>query len=223
VAEAGTMTGRILSLAGVTAAGLGVISVVLFGIAIGFDPAAGAETTQRLVAASSEDALFVKWGALADMFGYYLIPGALIVAVRDRIPWPSSTVRDVSTAGGVAYSVMGSIGAALLAVAAAPLIGAAPDARLTLETVARGVEGIWQWLNPVPFTAWSTGMALAFRGRASLWFGVFSALAAGGVLVWCGRVLDVQPVLIAGLVLWLVPFPLAFAMIGSWAPLGARQ
>ena len=216
------MKDRALAVWGMGAATLAVASVVLFGLAIGFDPAAGAETTERLANVSSADSWLVKWGALADMLGYYLIPAGLIVAVRDRIPWSSSTARDVSTAGGVAYAVMGSIGAAVLAAGAAPLIGDGPAARSTLEALARVVEGIWQWLEPVPFTAWAIGMAFAFRTRAPLWFGAFSALALGGVLVWCGRVLDVQPMLIAGLVLWLGPFPLAFAMIGSWTTDGAR-
>jgi hypothetical protein len=211
------MTGRGLTIAGIAAAVLAIASAVLFGFAIGFDPAAGAETTERFVDASSEDASFVKWGALADMLGYYLIPGALIVAVRDRIPWSSSTARDISTVGGVAYAVMGSIGAVMLAVAAAPLIGEGPDARLTLETVARGVEGIWQWLEPIPFTAWAVGMAMSFRGRARPWFAVFAVLAAGGVLVWVGRVLDIEPLLIAGLAMWLGPFPFVFATVERWA------
>ena len=211
------MTDRRLSVVGAASAVFALASVVLFGMAIGFDPAAGAETTERFVAAESADATFVKWGALADMLGYYLIPAGLIVAVRDRIPWTSSTARDICTVGGVAYAVMGSIGAVVLAVAAAPLIGAGQDTRLTLETVARMVEGIWQWLEPVPFTAWAVGMSLAFRGRAPLWFGVFTVLAVGGVLVWSGRILDVEPVLIAGLVLWLGPFPFVFAAIDHWA------
>lgn len=212
------MTARPLTIAGIISAVLAIASVVLFGLAIGFDPAAGAETTERIVDASSEDAPFVKWGALADMLGYYLIPGALIVASRDRIPWSSPTARDVSTVGGVAYAVMGSIGAVVLAVAAAPLIGDGPVARVTLETTARMVEGVWQWLEPIPFTAWAIGMALAFRGRAPLWFAAFTVLAIGGVLVWSGRILDLAPVLIVGLVLWLGPFPFVLAAIDRWAP-----
>ena len=210
-----------LSLWGAAAAVFALASVVLFGLAIGFDPAAGAETTERFVAAGSDDAAFVKWGALTDMLGYYLLPAGLIIAVRDRIPWTSTTARDLATAGGVAYAVMGSIGAAVLAVAAAPLIGDA-DARLTLETIARLVEGIWQWLEPIPFTAWAVGMALAFRGRSTLWFAAFSVLAAGGVLVWLGRLSGLDPVLIVGLALWLGPLPFVFGAIGSWVREGGR-
>lgn len=217
------MKHRALSVWGVGAAALAVASVVLFGLAIGFDPAAGAETTERLVKVPSADSWLVKWGALADMLGYYLIPAGLIVAVRDRIPWTSSTARDISTVGGVAYAVMGSIGAVVLAAGAAPLIGDGPAARSTLEALARVVEGIWQWLEPIPFTAWAVGMALAFRGRSLRWFGMFSVLAVGGILVWSGRILDVGPILIAGLMLWLGPFPVAFALIGAWPSEGARR
>lgn len=206
-----------LSLWGIAAAVFALASAALLGMAMGFDPAAGAELTQRILDADPADNDYVKWGALADMLGYYLIPGALIIAVRDRITWTSATARDVSTAAGAAYAVMGSIGAVVLAVAAAPLIGD-PNAALRLETVARIVEGIWQWLEPIPFTVWAIGMVLAFRGRSSLWFAAFIVLAVGGVLVWSGRILGIEPLLIAGLVLWLGPFPFVFAAIGSWVP-----
>ena len=212
------MTDRGPTIAGVASAAFALASVALFGMAIGFDPAAGAETTERMVATSAEDAPFIRWGALTDMLGYYLIPAALIVAVRDRIPWPSPTIRDISTIGGIAYAVMGSIGAAALAAAAPPLIEAGSEARLTLETLLRSVEGIWQWLEPIPFTAWAVGMALAFRGRTRLWFGVFAVLAVGGVFVWFGRVLDIEPMLIAGLAMWLGPFPFVVATVAKWAP-----
>ena len=212
------MTELRLSVAGIVSALFALSSAVLFGMAIGFDPAAGAETTVRFVAASSEDASFIKWGALTDMLGYYLIPAGLIIAVRDRIVWTSSTARDIATVSGVVYAVMGSIGAVVLAVAAPPLLGGGLEARIVLETVARMVEGIWQWLEPIPFTVWALGMALAFRGRSSLWLAAFMALTAGGVLVWLGRVLDVEPMLIVGLVLWLGPFPFVFAAVAKWAP-----
>ena len=210
------MRSRALSVWGMSAAVFAIASALLFGLALGFDPSAGAETTERMMGASPTEASFIRWGALADMLGYYLIPAALIVAVRDRIPWTSSTMRDIATVGVLAYAVMGSIGAAALAATVPSLVDAGPDARLTLETLLRVVEGIWQWLDPVPFTAWAIGMALAFRGRAALWLVAFTVLAVGGVLVWFGRILVIEPVLIAGLVLWLGPFPFVFAAIGSW-------
>ena len=217
------MKGRILSLWGVSAAVLAIASSLLFGLAIGFDPSAGAETTDRMLGASPTDATFIRWAALADMLGYYLIPAALVVAVRDRVPWATSTMRDIATVGFLAYAVMGSIGAAALAATVPPLIDAGPAARLTLETLLRVVEGIWQWLEPVPFTAWAIGMALAFRRAGSSWFVAFTVLAAGGVLVWFGRILGIEPVLIVGLVLWLGPFPFLFAAVQWWAPARTAQ
>ena len=217
------MRDRVLSWWGMGAAGFALASIALFGMAIGFDPSAGAETTDRILAASTGDASFIRWGALADMLGYYLIPAGLIIAVRERVPWTSSVVRDISTVGFVAYAVMGSIGAAALAAAVPALIEAGLEARLTLETLLRVVEGIWQWLEPIPFTAWAFGMCLAFRGRSTLWFSAFAVLSSGGALVWLGRVFDIEPMLIVGLTLWLGPFPFVFAAIGSWVTAGARE
>lgn len=211
------MTKRNLSIVGVLSAAFAVASAVLFGVVIGFDPAAGARMVERITSSAPSDASFLRWGALTDMLGYYLLPAGLIVAVRHRVPWPNDTVRDVSTAAGVAYATIGAIGAGILAAAAPPLIESGVPARLELELLARTVEGLWQWVESVPFVAWAAGMALAFRARASAWSWLFAVLGAGGVLVWFGRILGIEPVLIAGLVLWLGPFPLAFATIGSWA------
>ena len=45
---------------------------------------------------------------------------------------------------------------------------------------------------------------------------VSRVLAAGAVLVWVGRVLGIDPVLIIGLALWLFPFPFILAGAGMW-------
>lgn len=215
------ITGR-LSIVGGVAAGLAIASVVLFGLAIGFDPAAGAKLVEGFTTTAPSDASFIRWGAVTDMLGYYLLPAGLIVAVRNHVPWPNAAVRDVSTAAGVVYATIGAIGAGMLAAAAPPLIEAGVPGRLELEILARAVEGLWQWVEPIPFVAWATGMALAFRARASRWSWLFAVLGVGGVLVWFGRVLDIEPMVIVGLGLWLAPFPVAFATVGSWASDGVR-
>ena len=50
----------------------------------------------------------------------------------------------------------------MLAAAAPPLIASdAPGSRVALQTLADTVEGLWQWLEPVPFTVWAGGVARA--------------------------------------------------------------
>jgi hypothetical protein len=203
---------------GFAAAVFAIASVILFGVAIGFDPLAGTELAQRVVGVEASDAGLIKWAALTDMLGYYLIPAMLIVMVRGRLTWTSSTSRDLATAGGLMYATIGAIGAAVLAAAAPPLIRAGtPEALHDLDTLMRMVQGLWQWLEALPFVVWAAGVALALRKEHPGYAGLFAVLGAGGVLVWIGAILGVDILLTAGLILWLAPFPVALATAERWS------
>ena len=208
---------RLIPILGIAGAVFAVASVVLFGLAFGFDPS-GSELVERLRDAEPGDATLVRWGAITDMLGYYLFPVALIVVVRERIPWSSPSSRDLATVAGVLYGAIGAIGAGMLAAAAPPLIeSAAPGSRAVLQTLAETVEGLWQWLEPVPFTVWAVGVTLALRARQTFFSALFGLMTVGGVLVWVGRILAVEPVLIAGLIAWLIPFPFVLATASWWS------
>lgn len=204
-----------VGVAGVSAGAFALASVAFFGIVIGFDPAAGAEMVARIAGAEPSDAGYIQWAALTDALGYYLIPAFVIVAVRQRLAWPSPATRDVATTAGVAYATIGSIGAGLMAVVVPRLIESNAD-RAALMPWLLSVEALWQWIEPIPFTVWAAGTALALRASSSPWSWAVVAMSAGGVLVWFGRVLGIDPVLIAGLGLWLFPFPFVFAAVGLW-------
>lgn len=210
-------TDKVLMPLGIAGGVIAGASALLFALAIGFDPAAGAELVARIHDVDPDDAVFVRWGALTDMLGYYLIPAAVIVLVRNRLPWTSPGARDLATGGGLMYATIGAIGAAALAAAGPPLIGSADlSAPSNLTTLVRIVEGLWQWLEPLPFLVWTAGVSLALRSRSALWSRAFLVLAVGAVVVWIGRVLGIEPVLTIGLVLWLFPFPFVLAAAGVW-------
>jgi hypothetical protein len=208
----------VLSSVGVAGALFAVASALVFGMAIGFDPQAGTELVDRIVSAAPDDASFIKWGAIADLLGYYLIPAAVIVMVRTRLQGTSSRMRDLSTTAGLMYATIGAIGAAALAAAGPPLLESGDlSARQNLFTLVTIVEGLWQWLEPIPFIVWVTGVALALRSTHKAFAGLFAVLAVGGVLVWFGQVFEIDLVLTAGLILWLAPFPIALATVGWWS------
>lgn len=213
------MNNRTISVVGLASGLCAVASVLFFGIALGFDSGAGSNLVERLTATAPSDAEFVRWGAVADMLGYYLLPAVVMVAARTRLAWTTSVPGDLAMVAGVAYATIGAIGAAMLAAAAPPLIeSGAPESRLALETLARSVEGLWQWLEALPFGLWATGVALALRRSRPPFAALFGALAVGAVLVWTGRLSGSDPVLVAGLVLWLGPFPVAIATVRTWSP-----
>lgn len=208
------ITERILAPVGIAGGVIAAGSALLFALAIGFDPAAGAELVDRISRVEPGDAAFIRWAAIADMLGYYLIPAAVIVMTRTRLPWTSPTARDVAIVAGVMYATIGSIGAAALATAGAPLIESGNTSELT--TLVRLVEGLWQWLEPVPFLVWTSAVSLALRSRPGPWSWAFAVLAVGAAIAWVGRLFGIEPVVTIGLVLWLFPFPLILGAAGVW-------
>ena len=211
------MSDRALATFGGASAALAVTSALCFGYAMGFDPGAGAEMVERLGMISPGDAALIRWAAVADMLGYYLLPAVLVIFLRDRLAWTSPVWRDLASVAGVIYATVGAAGAALLAAAGPPLIEDGSEQALArLETLGYAVQGLWQWLEPVPFGVWMAGTALALRARLPRYAALFVVLSLGAALVWAGRVLGVEPVLVAGLVLWLAPFPFALATVARW-------
>lgn len=76
------MNNSTISIVGFTSGLLAVASVLLIGMALGFNPGAGSDLADRLVAAVPSDAGFVRWGAVADMLGYNLLPALVMIAAR---------------------------------------------------------------------------------------------------------------------------------------------
>ena len=73
-----------------------------------------------------------------------------------------------------------------------------------------------EFIASQPHPPGSLGVSLALRSGSVLWSHAFAVLAVGAALVWIGRVLGLDPVLIVGLVLWLFPFPFVLAAAGAW-------
>ena len=218
----GERNARAVAALGWSSAFFAVLSTVLFGIAMGFDPGAGSDLVERLPAVEASDADLIRWGALADALGYYLLPAALTLVIRRRLsftgPW-----GDLVAAAAVVYGAAGGLAAVVLATAGAPLIEGGSNGDLQiLETLARGVLGVWQWFDPVPFTLWAAGIALALRSSRGPYAVLFACLALGGALVLAGRLVNAEPVLVVGLALWLAPFPVAMATAPRWAGEGDR-
>jgi hypothetical protein len=181
---------------------------------MGFDPMAGAEFVERVVETEPGDADWIKWGAVTDMIGYYFLPAALMILLRSRLRW-GGPMSDIATLGGIAYALIGAAGAGVLAAAAPSLIENGGTG--TLETVARSVQGMWQWFEPIPFGAWALGVALALRTTRPAFSRLFAVIAFGALTVLVGVLTDVEILLAIGLAIWLGLFPVALATAGMWA------
>lgn len=163
------------------------ISVVLSFAALQFrldwltDPA-------LMLTGGPASAMFLRWGALTDLFGYYLpmapISLALWLALRPR----DRLLADVALLGGLAFAGIGGTGAAALSFAGPMLIdayGAAGADREAITVVfAVLVEvifrAVWQTIDAIAvatfFLAIGTLISPLQRGfgRLSLGLGVLS-------------------------------------------------
>jgi len=116
------------------------------------------------------------WAMILDLFGYYLLllPCALILW-RD-LRSQSRAWIDFATLSGVAYIVIGSIGAAILAVVWPPLIRAyaaadaahAPAVRLVFETITAAVDRrLWNTLELTFAGCWWFVLGRCLQGRSA--------------------------------------------------------
>lgn len=123
----------------------------------------------KLLASGSTGATLIRWGSVIDMLGYLSI-APVVFYLRAR--YASARYTDLFAFAGLALVVIGSIGAASMAVAAPPLINAyatasAADKQAMLPTFATlyrtVVVGMWQTLETIPAAVWLLGIAWVSR------------------------------------------------------------
>jgi hypothetical protein len=149
---------------------IGLMSGYLLLAAVGFDLAALASPATLLDGDSSTPGL-LRWGALTDMFGYYLLFVPFFVAVGAMLRPRAAELADLFTLGGVMYSLIGASAAAVLAIAGSDLLQLHADSSgATREAAAVGFHlvsvavyyGAWQTLELIPLGLWAGGTGLLF-------------------------------------------------------------
>jgi hypothetical protein len=171
----------------------GITSFVLFAAAYQFRP--DLQEPTRLVAAGATSAELFRWGAVLDLFGYYL-PTAVIAYVLWRQLRPRNPViADLSTLAGVGFALAGGAGAAVLAVFGSSLMHDYTDATATEQVVITAqfttlmevvMRSIWQFLDGILIGAWWLGIGLLLRPNRPRLSGltlVLAAVAAIGAFV----------------------------------------
>ena len=130
-----------------------------------------------LVTIDPERAPILRWAYLLDAVGWYLLLVPLILFLRSR--FREDGLADLAAVGALAYVVMGSMAAVLMATAAPRLIetfagttGPTQEAaRLTFAVLSEGVhQGVWQTLDPIALGVWLliTGIHLRSAGAGVL-------------------------------------------------------
>ena len=206
--------------AGLAAAALAVASIVLGGLALGFDPLAFSDPLGML-ALEPRKAELLRWSMLCDMLGYYLLlwPLALLAWAWLRQVRPLWSL--LLSVCGLAYALVGAIGAVVLA-AVLPGLSAAYAAQpepagLAVELVGASLVnavylGLWNTLEMILGGAWWLGLGLLLGlARPALpalrWLSLL--LGAAALFVALSRMLGLEP-------LFALALPVVLALIPVW-------
>jgi len=171
---------RIAGVSAILAVLIGGLSGVLFLAAGEFrldwllDP-------MRLLGVGPSRAQLLRWGALTDMLGYYLLLIPLIVCVGTELRQRADPIVDLFTGAGVLYAGIGATAAVVLAEAGPVLLRAYdqadPAARdgvaLAFQVLTNAVyKGAWQTLEVLPLAVWAAGTGVLLWDRRRVLGGV---------------------------------------------------
>src|SRR2546421_9346138 len=169
-----------------------------------------------LLGSGANGATLFRWGMILDMFGYYLLLAPLALLLWSRLQPKGMNLITLSTFCGLAYILIGAIGAATLAAISPSLIEgygqASVQKRQVYEVVFSGFlnvvyVGLWNLLESSLGGIWWLGIGLFLR-REQPALGIFTTvLGIFALLDALGRILDIQLIYTVGLagVLLLIP------------------
>lgn len=191
---------RIAGISALLAVLVGGLSGVLFLAAGRFGPDALLDP-MRLLESGSSRAQLLRWGALTDMLGYYLLLIPLFVCVGSELRQRAGPIVDLLTVGGVLYAAIGATAAVVLAEAGPLLLRAYdqadPAARdgiaLAFRVLTDAVyKGAWQTLEVLPLAVLTGGTGVLLWGRRRLLGGIGITMGVLGLLSAVVRMTQVE-------------------------------
>lgn len=206
---------RLAALTSILAALLAFGSIGLQVVVLGVhaDPFSNLDSVLRI---GANGANLFRWGMILDMFGYYLLLAPLALLLWSRLRPKGMNLITLYTFCGLAYMLIGAIGAATLA-AISPLLiegygQASGQQHQMYEVVFSGFlnavyVGLWNLLESSLGGIWWLGIGLLLR-REQPALGIFTTvLGIFALLDALGRIVNIQIIYTVGLagVLLLIP------------------
>jgi hypothetical protein len=187
---------RTAGILAVIALPLAFASNLLLLMPFGFDLEAASDPVEALNLEADQSSM-LRWGLILDLFGYYLLLLPLTLALRQWTRRETSQWMALATVCGIAYLMIGAIGAAGLAAVVPSLIDhyglATSEVRSAIEVgyVLINdfvVQGLWNTLEVLLLGVWAGWVgAVMLRERRGLGLVSF-ALAAAAVLDGTGHI-----------------------------------
>jgi len=184
---------------------LGSIGVQAAVLSVNLDPFSNPGS---ILGIGTNGANLFRWGMILDIFGYYLLLAPLALLLWSRLQPKGMNLISLFTFCGLAYMLIGAIGAATLAAISPPLIEgygqASAQQRQVYEVVFSGFfnvvyVGLWNLLETSLGGIWWLGIGLFLR-REQPALGIFTtALGIFALLDALGRILDIQIIYTVGL------------------------
>jgi len=177
-----------------------------------------------LVMSASSVSLF-RWGMILDMFGYYLLLAPLALFLWSWLKNKGMNLVALYTLCGLAYILIGAMGAVILAAAGSPLIESYSKAtgqqRQILEIVFSGFinvvyVGLWNLLESSLSGIWWLGIGRLLRreqpalGIVTIALGILALLDAFG---WILNIEIIYTVGLAGILLLIPIWTLWFGIV----------
>jgi hypothetical protein len=215
---------RLTAITSLLAGVLALSSIVLLALAVGFNIDAFSNPHSMLVMSASSVSLF-RWGMILDMFGYYLLLAPLALFLWSWLKNKGMNLVALYTLCGLAYILIGAMGAVILAAAGSPLIESYSKAtgqqRQILEIVFSGFinvvyVGLWNLLESSLSGIWWLGIGLLLRreqpalGIVTIALGILALLDALG---WISNIKIIYTVGLAGILLLIPIWTLWFGIV----------
>jgi hypothetical protein len=191
---------RIAGISALLAVLVGGLSGVLF-LAAGRFGSDALLDPMRLLESGASRAQLLRWGALTDMLGYYLLLIPLFVCVGSELRHRAGPIVDLLTVGGVLYAAIGATAAVVLAEAGPLLLRAYDQAdttardgiALAFRVLTDAVyKGAWQTLEVLPLAVWAAGTGVLLWGRRRLLGGIGITMGVLGLLSAVVRMTQVE-------------------------------
>lgn len=201
---------------------LAIISIVLGLKAVDFNFEVFSDMTLLLKTGES-GATFWRWSMILDIFGYYLLLTPIAFLLWHWLKEKDTVRLGFYTFCGLAYMVIGAIGASIFAAVSPSMIvdyvSSSGQQREVLEIVFQNTTnivygGLWGYLELIPGGVWWLGIGFILRTKRPVLGMATIILGLASLLNVIGTILDIEAIAMPTLMIYLYFAPIWALWLG---------